>query len=133
MATTTELTAMLHGKPVHLRISPRAQAALASRGTPLRAEMELYFSCLIAKAVRFDGAARGNHFEPAAPGLEIGFNAVQTQGCSIASLSGPRPPREGFPIVRPERFVPKWLALDFRDGEWSGSFGLVEAQGAVNF
>jgi hypothetical protein len=117
--------ATLYDKPVHIGISARAEAELNKRVSPLRVEMELYFSCLIGKAVRFDEATHGDHFEDAAPKLQIGFHAVQTHACSIKNLTTPKPGRDAFPIVRPERFVPKWLEIDFRDGHWSGTFGLV--------
>lgn len=117
--------ATLYAKPVHVGMTSRAEAALNNRGTPLRVEMELYFSCLIGKTVRFDEATHGQHFEEAAAKLQIGFHAVQTHACSIANLTTPKPDRDVFPIVRPERFVPKWLEIDFRNGRWEGRFGLV--------
>ena len=123
----TETT--LYGKPVRIRLSPRADAELARRTSLLRVEMELYFSCLIGKTVRFEDETHGTHFEAAAPKLAIGFHAVQTQSCHIDSLTTVRALREAFPIVRPERFVPKWLSIDFRNGQWSGTFGLVNENG----
>jgi hypothetical protein len=123
------IQAMLYGKPIQIGISSRADAELARRGAPLRVEMELYFSCLIGKTVRFDDATHGRHFEEAAPHLQIGFHAVQTQACSLDSLTTVKAPRVAFPIVRPERFVPKWLEVDFRNGQWSGIFGLVIEEG----
>lgn len=42
-------------KPVAMRLSGGAQRALAARATPLLADMELLFSCLIRKRVRFAG------------------------------------------------------------------------------
>ena len=123
------IQARLYGKPVMIGISSRADSELARRGSPLRVEMELYFSCLIGKTVRFDDATHGGHFEEATAHLQIGFHAVQTQACSLDSLTTVRAPREAFPIVRPERFVPKWLEIDYRNGKWSGTFGLVNEEG----
>ena len=123
------IQATLYGKPILIRVSSRAGTQLAGRGSPLRVEMELYFSCLIGKTVRFDEATHGAHFEAATGQLEIGFHAVQTQACSLASLTTVKAPRVAFPIVRPERFVPKWLEIDYRRGQWSGIFGLVNEQG----
>ena len=40
-------------KPLKLHLSRAAQQALALRSSPLFAEMELYFSCLIRFKVRF--------------------------------------------------------------------------------
>lgn len=118
------ITGILYDKPVRISITARADAELARRASPLRVEMELYFSCLIAKAVRFGEDAHGSHFEEVLPNLAIGFHAVQTQACHIDTLTTPRPPRTAFPITQPERFVPKWLNIDFKHGRWSGSFGL---------
>lgn len=117
--------ATLYDKPVHIGITSRAEKELDKRGTPLRVEMELYFSCLIGKTVRFDEATHGEHFEEAAPNLLIGFHAVQTHACSIANLTTPKPGRDAFPIVRPERFVPKCLEIDFRNARWESTFVLV--------
>lgn len=43
----------LIGKIVEVRLSHTVQRALAERTTPLQAEMELLFSCLIRKRMRF--------------------------------------------------------------------------------
>jgi hypothetical protein len=28
-----------------------------------------------------------------------------------------------FPITEPERYVPHWLKLDYKGGQWYGEFG----------
>lgn len=43
----------INGRTVAIELSRAAIKALAQRSTPLLAEMELYFSCLIRKVVRF--------------------------------------------------------------------------------
>ncbi len=43
----------LDGRAVELRLSGRARAQLAREVGPLDIEMELYFSCLLRKRVRF--------------------------------------------------------------------------------
>ena len=113
----------LLGRPLDVATTASADAALRAQATPLRVEMELYFSCLIGKTLRFGDATHGELFSDIAPNLQVGFRAVQTQGCRVDDLSGPRPARESFPIVAAERFIPKWLAIDFRDGVWQGAFG----------
>lgn len=109
-------------KPVRIDTTARAAREIAQRTRPLRVEMELYFSCMIGKTLRFDEATQGSDFVPAGPNLEIGFRAVQTQACHVTT-DVPKPGRVGFPIKDAKRFVPKWLALDFRDGRWEGEFG----------
>ena len=43
----------ISGKPLQIELSPAASLAMQQRVTPLLAEMELYFSCLVRKKVRF--------------------------------------------------------------------------------
>jgi hypothetical protein len=39
----------------------------------------------------------------------------------LSAVEG-QPGLETFPIQRPEAFLPKWLALDFRRGNCSGEY-----------
>jgi hypothetical protein len=45
-----------------------------------------------------------------------------TRRCSVAE-GGATPPSEGFPLENPRPYVPNWLAIDYRRGEWVGEFG----------
>ena len=119
MQTTIEI----YGKPVLVKWSDAAEKALQNLAEPLLVEMELYFSCLIRKAVRFGKAAHASTFTSAAPNLRIGFRPVMTKTCSVSSFEG-EPPVEDFPIVKPEAYVPKRLLIDYRGGEWRGEFSL---------
>jgi hypothetical protein len=111
----------LADKPVEIRLSQAASAALAQRATPLLAEMESLFSCLIRKRVRFyeQGAESGTMADK---GLSVRFRPIMTRSCLISSLDGP-PPADDFPIKNVHPFVPHWLSIDFRNGQWSGEFG----------
>lgn len=114
-------TITLFGKRVDVRWSERAERALAARGTPLLAEMELYFSCLIRKKVRFrDSAAIGT--VAVTPQLSVSFRPVMTAACGL-DYAGDEPPVTDFPIARPEAFVPRWLAIDHQGQDWRGEFG----------
>ena len=53
--------------------------------------------------------------------LTVCFRPVMTRQCALSDVEG-APGLEAFPIQRPESFLPKWLALDFRRGAWSGEF-----------
>lgn len=112
----------LANRDLEVRLSSAASSALAARGTPLVVEMELYFSCLIRKRVRFLSAAHPDAFCAAADDrLTVCFRPVMTRSCALSDVEG-QPELETFPIQRPEAFLPKWLALDFRRGAWSGEF-----------
>jgi hypothetical protein len=119
MQTTIEIL----GKQVKVDWTPSADKQLQTLAEPLLVEMELYFSCLIRKAVRFGSGAQAGDFAEAGPRLKIGFRPVMTRACDIADFEG-EPPVEDFPIVRPQAFVPKRLSIDYGGGKWTGEFFL---------
>jgi hypothetical protein len=112
----------LQGKPVSVALSRRAQEELARRAAPLVAEMELYFSCLIRKAVRFGTLAAQADATPVSDKLYVRFRPVGSRSCG-AKVSEGKPPLEDFPVVNPTAYTPDWLDIDFRHGEWIGQFG----------
>lgn len=109
----------LADKPLEIRLSRAAELALAERTTPLLAEMELLFSCLIRKKVRFYEQGEGT---PASKELSVRFRPVMTRQCLVSSLDGP-PSSDDFPIKNVRPYVPHWLSIDFRKGQWLGEFG----------
>jgi hypothetical protein len=113
----------LHDKLLEIRLTPAAQKALALRDSPLVAEMELLFSCLHRKRVHFGGSAEQT--TPVNDRLAVRFRPIMTRRCSV-SEGGATPPSEGFPLDNPRPYVPNWLALDYRRGEWVGDFGYAD-------
>jgi hypothetical protein len=111
-------------REVELRVSERAQAQLAREARALDIEMELYFSCLLRKRVYFratprsDCAARANLTAQ----VSVSFRPVMTHVCSVREAVG-EPEVETLSLVRTTEFTPKWLALDYARGAWSGEFG----------
>jgi hypothetical protein len=123
LSQTTVQHLDLGGRALELRLSAAAQRQLTAGGEPPVVEMELYFSCLIRKRVRFPAAPHpdatcvraGEH-------MTVCFRPVMTRACAVESVEG-SPELEAFPIQRREAFLPKWIELDWRDGAWSGEFG----------
>jgi hypothetical protein len=115
-------TVTVNGKSITLHLTPRAQTALAARQQPLLAEMELYFSCLIRKRVHFRELGEGAAGEVATEKLHVRFRPVVSRACGAKVADGP-PPLAEVDIVHAEAYTPDWLAIDYRDGEWQGSFG----------
>jgi hypothetical protein len=110
-------------RAVQLQLSRAAEAALARRTTPLVAEMELYFSCLIRKRVRFPEQPHADALcATASDSLVVCFRPVMTRACSMQEVAG-QPELDAFPIRRPDAFIPKSLSLDFHHDTWSGEFG----------
>ncbi|MDT8282737.1 MAG: hypothetical protein RQ982_07985 [Gammaproteobacteria bacterium] len=115
------------GKNIRLEISENASKQLSDRKTPLFVEMELYFSCLLRKEIRIYETARemldkdfSTQFSDT---LHISFRPVMTRSCSVSACAGDKPPLSDFPIKKPRSYVPKWLKLDYKKGEWCGDFG----------
>lgn len=110
-------------RELELRLSERARAALEARTAPLEIELELYFSCLLRKRVNFleapraDVAARAMLTER----VSVSFRPVMTEACAVHAVD--RPELSYLPLVRTAAFTPRWLALDYRDGVFSGAFG----------
>ena len=113
---------MLFGKSLDVRLSAAADRALQQRAQPLGVEMELLFSCLLRKRVRFGEAAPDAVL--AGP-LALRFKPVMTRKCTVAE-GGASPPSEHFPLENPRPYVPNWLTIDYRRGEWVGNFGYAD-------
>lgn len=119
-------TVNLKGKQVSIEISADAVRAAADSPVPIVAELELYFSCLVRKQLRFRGVtglqAGSDDYARVVPGFYTTFRAVTTQHCSIMEV-GDKPPVETMPVRNPERFVPDWIRIDYRADQWLGEYG----------
>jgi len=118
--------ATIAGKSVTIDITSHAIQAISEHRYPILAELELYFSCLVRKQVRFLELKQADHittgYTRVLPGLFASFRAVCTKECKIADVSA-KPPVETMPVKQPGLFVPDWLKIDFRAGEWLGEYG----------
>jgi hypothetical protein len=117
-----QLETTLEGKSFRVTLSDAAQRALAQRSTPLIAEMELYFSCLIRLRVRFYERDEEANATPINPQLSVRFRPVMSRRCDLHEVNG-KSPLGDFPIVKRTPYVPHWLRLDYKNGEWVGEFG----------
>lgn len=117
-------TLRLGERELELRLSARAEEQLARQRPALDIEMELYFSCLIRKRVHFRTRPNDGVAVRAAltDNVSVSFRPVTTRACSVRE-AGEAPGVVTLPLVRPHAFTPKWLALDYARGAWSGNFG----------
>lgn len=115
-----ERRVQLLGRDLDVRLTSAAERALAARGAPLHVEMELYFSCLIRKRVRFDVPPRGE-VTLLGENLSLSFRPVMGKVCSLDEHDPDN--LADLPTGEPQRFVPHWLKLDYRKGQWQGEFG----------
>lgn len=118
-----EASVEIEGRPVAIEISAAASRALANRQTPLLAELELYFSCLIRKKVRFREAGHETGEVAAGNNLTVRFRPVMTAQCKVHEVGENEVPVSDFPIANPRPFVPHWLHIDYKRGEFVGEFG----------
>lgn len=111
-------------KKIQTTFSEKAVAALAKRSEPLNIELELYFSCLIRKRLRFVDviAEDGIVLESPRENVNLYFRPVMTKVCSVDEVINV-PEMERFPIAKPEAFIPKWVKVDYKRGQWLGEFG----------
>ena len=121
-ADNLQLNTTLEDKPFRVTLSEAAQCALAQRSTPLIAEMELYFSCLLRLRVRFYERDEGASATPINAQLSVRFRPVMSRRCDLHEVKG-KPPLDDFPLVKRAPYVPHWLRLDFKKGAWVGKFG----------
>jgi hypothetical protein len=113
------------GRVLELTVSRQAQTQLDRRTEPLFLEMELYFSCLIRKRVLVRESIDGPDAVTLGDRLVARFRPVVTQTCAMRDVERDNPPVKDMPIIRPERFFPHWLTLDYRRGTWLADFGYV--------
>ena len=116
----------IKNRNIIVSITDKAERELNKRKAPLYAEMELYFSCLIRMKVRFYEQAMHSESVAVSDKLMLNFRPVMTAKCDT-HYDGDEPPLTDFPIQKPEAFVPKWLKIDFKNGSWTGAFGMVNA------
>jgi hypothetical protein len=114
-------------KPFPRDISDAAQQRLVRRSEPLCLELKRYFSCLIRKRVHVRKARPADGTIPLNKWLLIRFRPVVTRTCASSDCDGGGQPLMDMPVVRPERYFPHGLRLDYRHGEWQAEFGYTGA------
>ena len=118
-----EKTVVVDGRSIRLTVSDAAQAQLARRSEALFLELELYFSCLVRKRVHVRELNGDTNTHALSDKLVVRFRPVVTESCAMREVERDNPPVRDMPIVRPERYFPHWLTLDYRRGEWRAEFG----------
>ena len=120
-----KLTAQFMGKVTEVTLSNRAKSELEKRSDPVYLEMELYFSCLVRKRVYECSYLKNSSFSTSINDtLVLSFKPVMTDVCMIIPEGEEPPPQVStYPVVNPERFVPSWLSIDYKNNKWCGDFG----------
>lgn len=120
-------TVRLFGRDLEAEITARALHAETDLVGPWVAEMELYFSCLVRKRLRFfllgetESTARG--LARLTERLYLSFRPVVTQQCRLDPASAEAPPLMPMPVKEAAALLPRSVGIDYRSGQWLGDFG----------
>ena len=117
-----EKNIQLQGKTVTVRLTPSAERALERRETPLYAEVQLIFGCMIAKRVWFREEANTGAV-PVTPKLSIWFRPVRyARSCSFDEIDRGAEASDYPMVINRKSFVPNVVRIDNRAGRWVGDF-----------
>ncbi|HQU14492.1 MAG: hypothetical protein B7Z66_02500 [Chromatiales bacterium 21-64-14] len=114
-------TVQLFDRPVRLVLTPSAERAATERAAPLIAEMELLFSCMVAKRFHFHEAEPDAAAVAVSPMLHLAFRATVASTCDVGEGKPLR--HDSTPLPDPRPYVPKWCRIDWANGSWHGEFG----------
>ncbi|MBI5718782.1 MAG: hypothetical protein HZC37_13960 [Burkholderiales bacterium] len=114
---------VINGKSVSIEWTRSAERALVDRSRPLVVELELYFSCLVKKFVRFHDEPAGRAAVGVGDKLMLCFRSVTSTACTmeVAERLGRQPETE-LDTAASKQFAPKRVRLNFRGGRWQGEF-----------
>jgi hypothetical protein len=104
-------------------VSDDLQQRLVRRSKPLCLEPEQYFNCLIRKRVYVRDVPSTDGYIPLNEWLLVRFHPVVIRSCAISDCDDGKAPLMDMPVVRPERYFPYWLRLDYWHGESQAVFG----------
>jgi len=128
---------MFHGKTIDIKLSKSAQKQSHNLESILLIEIQIYFSCLLGKRLAFysEQAIQGawqlgadefsavlKNAQKLSDNLYVRFNTVMTKDCPVGDYIGP-PPVTDFTISKQRPYVPNWLNIDFKNGQWTGQYG----------
>lgn len=120
-------TIELYGKPIQVSLSQAAKTAAEKLSSPLLAEIHLIMGCLIIKRVNFNPGHHHSEERNIYHHLNLCFRVVRyPKHCSISHIDSGEEAPEDYPLVADkQRFVPRWLTIDYKKGNWVGEYGLA--------
>ena len=114
-------TVKLGKYPIAIEWTQRAEKRLAQRTTPLIAEIQIYFSCVVKKRVLFHDSSE-LETTPVDDRLEICFRAVESNSCDPVEFARNFPVKNSFTSRTALKMHPKKLSIDFKQDRWVGEF-----------
>ena len=116
----------LFGKDIDITLSKAAETAAHNLTAPLLTEIHLILGCLVVKRVWFR-EQRHEEEKNITGELNVCFRVVRyPKHCRISHIDDETNQPEDYPLVADKKaFVPRWLKIDYKRGQWIGEFGLV--------
>lgn len=109
-------------KECRVALTPAAQKAVRDRRSPLVAEVIVTLACCIRKTLNFREPRKDERLYFVTPQLAVALASGEHKahefdtGCSLPEI-------KNWGAI-----APRWIAVDFRDGIWTGNFGFNEAR-----
>jgi len=128
---------IFHTKAVDIKLSKVAIQQNKKLDSILLVEIQIYFSCLLGKRLAFYSERSINgawqlsaeelsdvlkNAQQLTDHIYVRFNTVMTKSCPVGDYIGP-PPVTDFTINNQRPYVPNWLDIDFKNGQWCGQYG----------
>lgn len=114
-------TINLDGKALSIYWTHRAEQALLLRDTPLVIEMQLYFSCVVKKRLIFHDTTTLDTVS-VTDNLQLVFRPVEALSCDPVEFAKHYPVKREFSTHGALKMHPSALEVDYKNGQWSGSF-----------
>jgi hypothetical protein len=112
---------VLHGKPLQVEISRRAENALNKRDKPVIADVHLIFGCMLAKRIWFQDQVEVETVS-VCHNLGISFQTVKYTVCSFENIDNGGVPLPFSPSIEMNRFVPDYVFIDYLKHQFTGGF-----------
>jgi hypothetical protein len=106
---------------LQVNLTRRAKQALAMNEQVLFVEMQLNFGCMLRKKVNFSNTLPKDNFMKVTKNLYVGLETFMNgEACRINSNL-----KNNF-LSASMLGTPRWLKIDYKQGQWSGEFGLTK-------
>lgn len=105
-----------------IKLTQRADQALAKLPHALTIEMQLYFSCMVKKRVLFHTQAIPFESDQVTPQLNIAYRSVQSDTCSPEEFAASHPQKKVLDNPVTNNMAPSELSVDYVENKWKGDF-----------
>ena len=119
---TREIRCSLNQHQLVIKLTQRADQALAELPHTLTIEMQLYFSCMVKKRVLFHTQAVSFETDQVTPQLNIAYRSVQSDTCSPEEFAAQYPQKQVLDNPVTKNRAPSELSVDYIDNKWEGDF-----------